>query len=49
MTPFLGYTCGYLAHYRAAPEVLIKITGTAFFSSGLEEFIVKHNDFLVFE
>lgn len=49
MIPFVGYTCGYFAYYRAVSEVLMKIIGSTFFSSGFEEFIVKQNDFLVFE
>lgn len=49
MIPFVGYTYGYFAYYRAASEVLIKIIGSAFFLSGFEEFIEKQYDFLVFE
>lgn len=47
--PFAGYVSGHSTFSRAAAEVLTALTGSEFFPGGMGEFVIKKNEFLVFE
>lgn len=46
---FPGYVSGHSTFSRAAAEVLVQITGSAFFPGGLGEFVAPQNAYLHFE
>lgn len=47
--PFAGYVSGHSTYSRAAAEVLTLLTGDEYFPGGKSDFVVKANNFLVFE
>ena len=47
--PFAAYISGHSIFSRTAAEVLTYLTGDPFFPGGMSEFVVKKNEFLVFE
>ncbi len=47
--PFAGYVSGHSTYSRAAAEVLTVLTGDPYFPGGMGEFVVKADEFLVFE
>jgi hypothetical protein len=47
--PFAGYVSGHSTFSRAAADLMMFITGSAYFPGGMSEFEVTANDFLVFE
>jgi hypothetical protein len=50
VTPaFPGYVSGHSAFSRAAAEVLVRITGSAYFPGGLGSFTASSNQFLQFD
>jgi hypothetical protein len=47
--PFPGYISGHSTYSRAAAEVLTSLTGDPYFPGGMSGFVIKKNEFLVFE
>lgn len=47
--PFAAYISGHSIFSRTAAEVLTYLTGDPFFPGGMSEFVIKKNEFLVFE
>ncbi len=47
--PFAGYVSGHSTYSRAAAEVLMALTGDAYFLGGMSAFAIPANEFLHFE